>query len=337
MPEHDLARYDITTVNLACAAGLPGAERIDVPLCLGWLAQATDKVRRWTDAGLEEFFHPNPDEFKNSEAYFRVLALATVLQRHCGVRYDPSKIGAGPEVPFELHDQFVYGVMQGPGGTCGTLPVVYASIGRRLGYPIRLVSARGHLFARWDDPATGERFNIECAGEGFADLPDDHYRAWPRPISNPEEERAFGYLESFTPRRELATFISSRAFTLRDHHRFREAVETFAVAAPLEPENAAYPRSILGMLAEWKAHLQTLYPPQFPRRINIDSKPSEARWPWMPWEVEREFRALHACESCLTDPRHEEWWWRPLRENRLPLREVPTSITVNYDALLRNP
>ena len=56
MPEEQLADVDIAAVNLACAAGLPGSERIDVPACLAWLARATDAVRRWTDGGLKEFF-----------------------------------------------------------------------------------------------------------------------------------------------------------------------------------------------------------------------------------------------------------------------------------------
>jgi hypothetical protein len=165
LSDEELGHYDIAAVNLACAAGLPGAEAIDVEDCLRWLDAATDLVRRWTEAGLDEFFQPSPAEFKNSEAYFRVLALASVLQRHCGVRFDASKIGAGPEVPFEFHEQFIHGVVQGPGGTCATLPVVYASIGRRLGYPIRLACAKRHLFARWDDPAAGERFNILVRNE----------------------------------------------------------------------------------------------------------------------------------------------------------------------------
>lgn len=124
MSDEELARQDLAVVNLACAAGLPGAEGIDVPGCLRWLDRATDLVRRWTAAGLDEFFRPNPAEFNNSEAYFRVLGLTTVLQRHCGVRYDPSKIGAGLEGPFEFHEYFIHGPIQGPGGTCATLPVV---------------------------------------------------------------------------------------------------------------------------------------------------------------------------------------------------------------------
>lgn len=152
-----------------------------------------------------------------------------------------------------------------------------------------------------------------------------------------EEEAAHGYLESFTARRELANFIGQRAFVFRDNKRFREAAETFAVADRLTTQNKTYWHCLWQLVTEWKAHLQSQYPPRFPRWFTVDRPPGGHRWPWLPEELEREITCLHAIESCLTDPKHDEWWWRPLRENRPPLREVPTRITVNYESLLRNP
>jgi hypothetical protein len=334
LSDTELAVQDPAVVNLACARGLPGAEAIDVPGCLQWLDRATDCVRRWTEAGLDEFFRPNPGEYNDSEAYFRMFGMTVALQRHCGVRYDPSKIGAGPEVPFEFHEQFVHGVIQGPGGTCATLPVVYASIGRRLGYPIRLACTKRHLFARWDDPQTGERFNVECAGQGFYDPPDDRYREWPEPV-NAEEEEAFGYLQSFSPRRELANFVGQRGHTLNDHKRYRDAVECFAAAAELTPDVKVYPSCVLGTMTQWKQHLQAQYPPRFPKRIDVLLRPQNRRWKVMPWELEREIAAMTCAEECLNDPDARKHWWDPLRERRKPLRDVPTSITVDFDHLLR--
>jgi hypothetical protein len=333
LSEGELSQCDVAVMNLAFAIGLPGAEHIDVLRCLRWLDAATDCVRRWTAAGLEEFFCPDPAEFNNSEAYFCVLGLATALQRHCGVRYDPSKIGAGPEVPFDFHEQFIHGVVQGPGGTCATLPIVYAAIGRRLGYPIRLVCTKQHMFARWDDTSTGERFNIECACQGFEDPPDDRYREWPKPIEGPEEERMFGYLESFSPRREVAEFVGKRAFVLNDHKRYREAAEHFCIAAELTPQLAIYPRCLGITLLEWKKHLQSQYPPQFPRRINVLLRPDQRRWPSIPWEVEREIAALHLTEYSLNDPESRAAYWDPLRQGRTPTHPVPTSITADYNQL----
>ena len=56
--------------------------------------------------------------------------------------------------------------------------MVYASVGRRLGHPLKLISAAGvkygHLFVRWD--GQGERFNVEATNKGVNCYPDDHYR-----------------------------------------------------------------------------------------------------------------------------------------------------------------
>lgn len=140
LSEAELAKYDIAAVNLACAAGLPGAERIDNSHCLRTLDDWADTVKRWTDAAFDEFFRPDPGGFRHSEPYFRIVALVTALQRHCGVKYDPNKIGAKPEDRFDFDEMFVHGVLQVAGGTCATLPIVYAAVGRRLGYP-RLIGS----------------------------------------------------------------------------------------------------------------------------------------------------------------------------------------------------
>ena len=43
-----------------------------------------------------------------------------------------------------------------------------------------LVHAPAHVFSRWDDPG-GERFNIECHGNGMSTHPDEYYHEWPVP------------------------------------------------------------------------------------------------------------------------------------------------------------
>ena len=62
------------------------------------------------------------------------------------------------------------------------MPVMYVAIGRRLGYPMRLVAAKEHMFCRWDDGK--ERFNIEGAGNGDDYPPDDYYRTWPKLLTD---------------------------------------------------------------------------------------------------------------------------------------------------------
>lgn len=43
--------------------------------------------------------------------------------------------------------------------------MLYVAIGRRLGYPLKLVECKGHLFVRWEDAK--ERFNIEGTSRGL--------------------------------------------------------------------------------------------------------------------------------------------------------------------------
>src|SRR6516164_8136330 len=179
-----LSAHDLAAVNLACAVGLSGAEQIDVASCLAMLHHWAEHVHAETER-LAGQFESDPAAFENSWAYFRILVLATVLQQDCRVQYDPELIERDDFFANAEH-LFIHGVLQGKGGTCSSLPPVYVAVGRRLGYPLKLVQTNSHLFARWDDPETGERFNIECTSRGLNCHSDDYYRGWPFP-TKPEE------------------------------------------------------------------------------------------------------------------------------------------------------
>jgi hypothetical protein len=323
--DEQLARRDVAEVELACAAGLPDAEKIDISLCRRKLDKAAELVRRYTALAFDQFFRPDPATYRNSEPFFRMICLITALQRHCGVRYDPSKKDIN--VPLGLDGAFIHGILQGEGGTCANLPVLYVAVGRRLNYPLRLVQVPRHLFVRWDDPVTGERLNIEGSGEGVESYNDDHYRRWPEPL-DAEMEKAFGFLRSLTPRDELASFLAKRAFQWRDKRLYQKTVDAVAWAAELTATRSAmYPHCLVGMIWEWENHLKTLYPPRFPKIEAIMQK-NRRRFTLMPWEVERAIRVLERVEACLFNPRHEAEWWKPLRNHQVPLTPVPSSITV---------
>jgi hypothetical protein len=55
MSDAQLAQHDIAAVNLACTAGLPGAEVIDVARCLGTLDAWAAHVRLKTEVGACRF------------------------------------------------------------------------------------------------------------------------------------------------------------------------------------------------------------------------------------------------------------------------------------------
>jgi hypothetical protein len=231
--------------------GLPGSEKVDLPGC----HKKVDFCARQCGKGTEKMlpqFRRSPQEFKHSEAYFRVLCMITILQRDLGIRYNPAKI---PEdVPLDVDDTFVHGALLGEGGTCASLPVVYVAVGRRLGYPLKLVSAKGpkwgHLFARWDEP--GERFNIEATNQGLTCHPDDYYRTGWYAVSSDIERRGC-LLKSLTPREELAEFLAQRGCLWRDAGDYAEEVKAFTWASEAAPHNEFYTKHAEDPLAKGAA------------------------------------------------------------------------------------
>ena len=117
------------------------------------------------------------------------------------------------------------------------MPVLYIAVGRRLGYPLKLVTTKSHLFIRWESAA--ERFDLEATGRGMNRYDDEHFKQWPFPVTE-EEIQADGYLKSLTPVEELALFLSLRGHCLKEAARMSEAVASYAEAVRLAPGSRPY-------------------------------------------------------------------------------------------------
>ena len=133
---------------------------------------------------------------------------------------------------------------QTPGGTCTSMPVMYVAVGRRLGYPLKLVTTNSHIFARWDgadhpNPAWRERFNIEGSGRGFSSYDDDHYKSWPLKTTD-YEVRFNRYLISLTPAEELAQFLAARGHCAIDNKRLHHAALCYETAYRYDPSRPCY-------------------------------------------------------------------------------------------------
>jgi hypothetical protein len=112
-------------------------------------------------------------------------------------------------------------------------------------YLMYLVLAKAHVFARWEDPESGERFNIEGAGDGFSSFPDEHYWTWPMTLT--QADLATGhYLKSLSSAQELAVFLAARGHCLEDTGQLPEARLAYAQAHHLDPKSREY----LGFLAQ---------------------------------------------------------------------------------------
>ncbi len=152
-----LSSCDIALLNLVAARDLPATESLDIPACLDKLDDWAARVRIETLHHLYRFdarASEPPSEYGYGSSFGRFLCyfLLQVLQEDCGVRYNPAR-KFQPNF-CEPADLFIHGILdeKGAGGTCASMPVVYVAIGRRLGYPLKLVEGREHLFFRWDDP-----------------------------------------------------------------------------------------------------------------------------------------------------------------------------------------
>ncbi len=238
MTSDRLEHVDIAAVNLACAAGLPGAEELNVAGLLATLDDWAARVKRDTDRHLYRLSDPRyAEHYKHSEAVFRMEMLCQVLQEDLGVHYNLER---ARNVNFtNSRDLFIHGMLGSDnGGTCVSMPVLYTAVARRLGYPVSLVRAKSHIFCRWD--GRGERWNIEAtAAGGMESFPDKHYREWPEPISDAEVERG-EYLKTLTQTQALAAFLTARGHCLQDTGRLREAQLAYAHAHQLDPVSRDY-------------------------------------------------------------------------------------------------
>jgi Transglutaminase-like superfamily len=245
-----LAEVPLLELNLLCARGLCATNEPDLPACGAILETWASRVRSETERHQHRFAR-NPAEFENSAGFYRMLMLCVVLAEDYGVHYDaqrqasPAATRADDGFFLDARSVFLHGLL-GPErkGTCSSLPVLYVAVGRRLGYPLKLVTTRGHLFVRWE--GQGERFNVEATARGLSRFDDDYYRHWPFEVSA-AEEAAEGYLKSLTASEELAVFLSIRGMCLRELGRLPEAEQSFAAAAQLAPGCRSY-RQMLASL-----------------------------------------------------------------------------------------
>lgn len=237
----DLQRCDIARMNLLCAEALHGAEHLNLDSYLARLDAMAKHIELETRRHYYRFQN-NRAEFNQSEGYFRMLLMAVTLQEDFGIRYNPDRITAvGEFEPNETffadsRDVFIHGASAEDRGmgTCSSLPVLYVAIGRRLGYPLKLVPTQNHLFIRWDEDR--ERFNVDATGRGMNLHDDDYYRNWPFHIS-PEQEKRFGYLRSMTAADELTTFLSMRGHCLVASGALDDALMIHEAALRLSPDS----------------------------------------------------------------------------------------------------
>ena len=316
----ELEDVDIAEMNLLCATGMPGAEDMDIAKCLARLDQWAARVRHETERHLYRLTDPawkeHAEHYGHSEARFRAEWLVAVLQQDIGLHYHAGFVPQDVDVPpFKTSKEtFLHGLMDHEdahksfGGNCVSLPVAYAAVGRRLGYPVRLVSAKEHVFCRWEGtdspcPAWRDRFNFDGAGAGFSIDPDEFYLSWPRKTT-PDQVALCDWLKTLTAADELAVFLAGRGGVLfHVNGDYGDALVALAHSARLRPDSsqsvarvrevcekiygeivAAHPEAYRQMVARLDAEDRKLggrsaLPPDF-----TELRPSGRNLPW--WKTE---------------------------------------------------
>ncbi|MFM2199574.1 MAG: hypothetical protein RLZZ505_3006 [Verrucomicrobiota bacterium] len=256
---------DIALLNLAVTPGLPPSDRGRI------IRESLDTLDQWAKAIMAETYRNRhhylnkPDEFGN-EAGWKMAMMCSVLGQDFKVRYDPSltstdrqntsndKFFANPS------SIFLTGCLgESRIGTCASLPVLYVALGRRMGYPMHLVAAKGHLFARWDD-GKGTRVNLEASNAGgYTSHPDSYYRTWPHALSRNEEERG-GYLENLTAQQCLAIFLTSRTACLEAKGQRADAIASASAAFRLAPNLGGVVETLRFSVGAGFAHIDTPHP-----------------------------------------------------------------------------
>ncbi len=234
----ELDQCDIARMNLLCAEGLPGAENLNLDESLATLDFWAQHIKSEIDRNFHHYSE-DPAYFYNSTNFYKMAMMGVVLYEDYNIRYNPKWIAApGSESPddhffADSSDVLIHGLIGDQHlGTCSSMPVLYVALGRRLGYPLKLVTTKQHLFVRWDSPT--ETFDMDATSKGVSHYDDSVYRQWPFPISD-EEIKDEGYLKSLSPEEELSVFLSIRGACQTDNGLLGDALASFSLAYKLVP------------------------------------------------------------------------------------------------------
>jgi len=240
----ELAAVDIGRANLLCAEGLPGADKDEFPGYVAQLDTIAQAVHRYTESSWR-LFKLKPGQFHNSENVFRVYTMEHVFRVQFGIRYD-RKVHELTESgnrhnTTDSSEVFIHGILSPKRtGTCSSLPAFAIGVGRRLGYPLKLVLVPNHTLYRWDDG--NEVFNFQHTEAGGGVQPDEYFYEWP--FTWTEDDYAINartkvWLHSLNPPKEVSKFLCNRALVLCECNRYVEAFEALNAAERFDPINPA--------------------------------------------------------------------------------------------------
>lgn len=143
VPTDQVERVDVGLMNLLCAEGLAGSEGLDIPSVLATLDNWAQVIASETTRTYP-LFYQNPGEYENSEPYFRMLVMVTVLQRDLGVHYNMERV-VDPDFG-NSKDQFLHGMVNSDNGVYSGMAEYMANDALNWGFGVR----GSDLYDFWD-------------------------------------------------------------------------------------------------------------------------------------------------------------------------------------------
>ena len=224
-PDVELENADPLELNLLVAKGLPECSSIDIAACKRQVDGWADEIRAELAA--------NPHGFENDRGKwgtrrrFELAVMGSVLMedRRIGYVDRVSHSNAG--------HKFAHGVLQSGAGTCATLPVIWAALGRRLGHPISIAQVPEHLYCIVDDGQ--EKINLETTGSAHLSMNSDERM---RRMCPPELVANGTFMRPFSNRELIGIFVGLRAEVWEAKGDFEKALSDYQRAHEIVPGNA---------------------------------------------------------------------------------------------------
>ncbi|OGV63917.1 MAG: hypothetical protein A2498_09625 [Lentisphaerae bacterium RIFOXYC12_FULL_60_16] len=250
-----LEKVDIARINLLCAVGLRGSEKLDVEQCIRTLDAWASNIDWQTKRNFHRF-REQPSEYSNSIAYYRMGMMGTILVQDMQIQYNPKleEKQHNESIPgrsiqqwnaffSDSRDVFLHGLVTDRRyGTCASMPFLYVAVSRRLGYPVYVAARKYHLYARYEED--GKHLNIEATeNQGFSTPTDEEYRDMGYLMTD-EEIRECGWLRPLSNKEVLGVCLQIRASCLRSMKRYDDEVATLTQARRYVPDTPLMRRVI---------------------------------------------------------------------------------------------
>jgi hypothetical protein len=231
--DDELEQADLVELNLAVAAGVPSLADMEpdryVRAVDGW----TSRFAAWLP-GAEATFRATPSKWNGDVRFFRAGMLAGFLGHEVGLRYIEDQKHATAIRYTDPADLFLNGLIDTKHGTCASLPTLHVAIARRLGWPVSLACARGHLISRFDDSEVVH--NVEMTSVHPGAFCSDTDEAYVKRFELPRRAIDCGSdLRRLTAREMLGVFVALRARHFADVGNWDSADRDFALARALFP------------------------------------------------------------------------------------------------------